>query len=437
MTQSINTSDLFNEEVEESPAEITKSSEHIEEKPVADDEMFKKDPEPKSKSPNPKDIINSVKLDEESTKKDLKDIEDAAKKKAKEEGKVVQLYEEFDSFLHNTIKLPPDCSEDKIVISTGLDVLDAILGGGFAVGALHMIIGTPGCGKSTLAGQVLANAQKVITENFLGTYLDSEEATTSTRLWNLGVRRPSIKPKVDVTIEKVFKLIEGTCLFKEHKKIIDVPSIVIWDSIANTASQAEREASDPNKVIGYKARLLSFLLPSYIAKCSKYNICFISINQLRDKVQIGQYAPAADMKFLSYGKEIPGGNSLKFNSFQLLEMKISAILKPETFGFEGVAVIAKCVKNKLFSPNIPVTLIGNYVTGFSNFWTNFEFLRQNKRITAAGGWMYLTRRPDPKFRTREAYKMYKENDRNFQEIFEAEVKDTIQAEIIDRYKVHE
>lgn len=421
MTQDINTEKLFDEELTE---EGSKS-----------DEMFKEQEKTKTNKPDLKTMKDSVKLDEAEVKKNLEEAQ-VEVGPTEEDKKVIQLYQEFDSFLQKTVKVVPDDSEDKMVIPTGIEVLDAILGGGFAVGTMSMILGTPGCGKSMLVGQVLANAQKIIQESFLGAYLDSEEATTSVRLWNLGVRNPKIIPKTDVTVEKVFKVIEGTCMFKDHKKIVGIPSAVIWDSVANTASQREREADDPNSVIGYKARLLSFLLPSYIAKCSKYNICFLVINQLRDKVSIGPMAPVNDMKFLTYGKEIPGGNALKYNAFQLLEMKISAVLKEEVFGFSGVAVTAKCVKNKLFSPNIPITLIGNYVTGFNNFWTNVEFLKSTKRLNQGGGWFYLTKKPDPKFRISQIHKMY--NDKpDFKEAFDQEVREAIKIELIDKHGVQE
>jgi hypothetical protein len=62
--------------------------------------------------------------------------------------------------------------------------------------------------------------------------------------------------------------------------IIETPSIVLWDSVANTLSQREREVEDINSVIGYKGRLLSLLIPKYISKLSNYNICLLIIDSL-------------------------------------------------------------------------------------------------------------------------------------------------------------
>ena len=358
-----------------------------------------------------KEMLDSVKID--------KNVE----LPIKEDEKVTEsLHQEFGSFLENSIDMEEDSGE-KIVIPVGIDLLDTILGGGFAVGALNMICGQPGSGKSMLAFQALGNAQVIHKGELVSGVLDSEEATTTVRLRNLGVKNPLVKPYNKITVEKVFKFIEGLCLFKEKKKIMDIPSVAIWDSIANTLSAKELETEDPNTVIGYKARLLSLLIPKYISKCSTYNICFIAVNQLRDDIQIGMFPNAKNLKFLTQGKTLPGGNVLLYNSFHLLEMKVGAVLKKEKYGFDGVVTKVKCVKNKLFPPNIEIELLGNFVNGFSNFWTNFNLLSKEKRLST-GAWNYLVELPDKKFRTKDAEKLYNE-DEKFKEMFDKSVKEVL------------
>ncbi|MHA1874178.1 MAG: ATPase domain-containing protein [Candidatus Heimdallarchaeaceae archaeon] len=340
------------------------------------------------------------------------------------------LYEEFTSFLEDKVDMIPDTGI-KNVIPTGIELLDAILGGGLAIGSLDIIVGQPGSGKSMLAIQVLAQAQKMYEGKLIGAFLDSEEATTTIRLSNLGVRFPKIKPYPDITVEKVFKFLEGLCLFKEKKKIIDIPSVVIWDSIANTLSEKEREAEDVNQVIGYKARMLSILIPKYVARCSQYNIAFIAVNQLRDVLNIGQFSAPKDLKFMSASKDMPGGTVLKYNAFHLLEMKLKSALKPEMYGFDGVIVKVKCVKNKLFSPNIEIEIVGSFTTGFSNFWTNYNFLAATKRLNT-GAWNSLVTLPEKKFRTKDAESLYLSDD-NFKEKYDESVKEAIKTEIIEKY----
>lgn len=388
---------------------------------------------------NPKELIDSISLnldaveevEEETTKKKTKN---KVKSEVKETDDLADdLFNEFSSFLETTAEMTEDKSV-KRTIPTGIDLCDAILGGGFVVGGLSIIVGQPGSGKSMLAIKTLGQGQKKYQGKMLGGFLDSEEATTSIRLSNLGVRYPKLKPYNDVTVEKVFKFIEGLCVFKTQKKIVDTPSTLIWDSIANTLSEKERQTDDPNTVIGYKARLLSILIPKYVAKCAQHNICFLAVNQLRDVLNMGMFAPPKDLKFMSQTKDMPGGNILKYNAFQLAEMKVKSAIagdKATKYGFEGIIVKLKCVKNKLFPPNVEIELVGSFTTGFSNFWTNYNFLAENKRLKT-GAWNYLVSLPDKKFRTKDAPELYK-TDEDFKNAYDAAVKEAIQIEIIEKY----
>jgi len=395
---------------------------------IMDNISLKLDDEPEPEKPKKEKKQNKVKVE----------VVDHGLKNPTEEDEELtkELYGEFSSFLENKADIREDTGV-KVTISTGIDLVDAILGGGFAVGALNIIVGQPGSGKSMLAIQTLGQGQRQFGGKLIGGFLDSEESTTTLRLSNLGVRFPKLKPYVDMTVEKVFKFVEGMCVFKEQKKIIETPSIVVWDSIANTLSQKERETDDPNTVIGYKARLLSILVPKYVAKCAQHNVCLLAVNQLRDVLSIGQFAPPKDLKFMSATKDMPGGNVLKFNAFQLVEMKVKSAITPtsaeksDNYGFEGVIVTMKCVKNKLFPPNVEIPVVGSFTSGFSNFWTNYNFLKQTKRLNA-GAWNYLITLPDKKFRTKDAPNLYK-NDADFKTAFDAAVKESIQTEITDKY----
>lgn len=349
-----------------------------------------------------------------------------------EEDEAKKLYTEFSSFLEQKEGFTEDVGV-KLTVSTGIDLADAVLGGGFAIGALNIIVGQPGSGKTMLAIQVVAQGQKQYKGKLLGAFLDAEESTTTIRMSNLGVKYPKIKPYVDITVEKVFKFLETLCVFKQEKKLIDTPSIVVWDSIANTLTVKEREAEDPKSVIGYKARVLSMTIPQYVSKCAKNNICLLAINQLRDTLNLDMFAPPADLKFMSSSKTMPGGNVLKFNAFQLVEMKIGKIIEPEKLGFEGIRVKMKCVKNKLFPPNVEISLVGSFTSGFSNFWTNYEFLRDHKRMIT-GAWNYLVDLPEKKFRTKDALGIYNENE-DFRNAFDKAAKETIQTEIVEKYDI--
>ncbi len=146
------------------------------------------------------------------------------------------------------------------------------------------------------------------------------------------------------------------------------------------------------------------------------NIALIAVNQLRDVLSMGPYGAPKDLKFMSNTKDMPGGTILKYNAFHLVEMKVKSAIAPgkaedsNKYGFEGVICKLKCVKNKLFPPNIEIELVGSFVSGFSNFWTNYNFLKNTKRLKS-GAWNYLITLPDPKykFRTKDAPHKYKTN----------------------------
>ena len=352
------------------------------------------------------------------------EIEDNMDKKTQD------LYMEFSSFLKDKTEITSDTGI-KDTIPTGIDLVDTVLGGGFAVGSMGVITGNPGSGKTMIAIQTLGAGQRKYNGNILVGMLDSEEATTTVRMSNLGVKKPKIKPYTDITVEKVFKFLEGMCLYKEMKNIIDTPSIVVWDSVANTLSQREREVEDINQAIGYKGRLLSLLIPKYLSKLSAYNISLICINQLRDVIQIGNFTPAKELKYMTQGKTMPGGNSLKFNAFHLIEMKAKESATRDKFGFDGYFAEFSCVKNKLFPPNIKISVAGNFVTGFSNFWTNYKFLTDNKRMVT-GAWNYLANYPEKKTRTKDAEDLYN-TDHVFKEAFDKAVQETLKTEIVDKY----
>ena len=64
-------------------------------------------------------------------------------------------------------------------------------------------------------------------------------------------------------------------------------------------------------------------------------------------------------------------------------------------------------KNKLFSPNIDIEILGDFVRGFSDFWTSYSFLANNKRIDKAGAYVHLINRPSNNFYRKNAEILYK------------------------------
>ncbi len=342
------------------------------------------------------------------------------------------LHNDFTAYLTKTGGISPE-ENVKNTIPTGIDLLDAVLGGGVAT-KLSQFVGMPGSGKSALVSRIIATGQRKWPGKFISIYIDSEQSMSTDRLNQLGVNMPSIVPySEDITVEKIFKTVETLCTYKEgHPEYMDIPSCIIWDSVANTLTDKGMEEDKHTSVLGQKAALLTHLLPKYVNKLNKYNISLVCVNQLREKIDMGGYtASPATLRFLA-DKNIPGGNSLLFNSFQLFYFRQRDILKGE-YGFNGVTVVGKAVKNKLFTPNIEIEMVFSFEHGFSNFWTNYELLKKFKRISVGGGWVNLKGYNGSKCQQRGAIEKYR-TDSQFKEIWDNSVREVIQTEYIDAYK---
>jgi RecA/RadA recombinase len=371
-------------------------------------------------------ISSSVETKEKTVEKDLTDEEQNAAK---------NLHNDIVTFLSKTIDIQPeDESKVRNVIPTGIDLLDAVLGGGVGT-KIVQFVGHPGCGKSALVSRILASGQRRWPGKFIGIYIDSEQSMSRERLYQLGVRNPEITPyNDDITVEKVFRIVEQICLYKqEHPELLNVPSCVIWDSIANTPTEKSMAEEKYTSVIGQKANVLSHDLPKLTSRLNRYSISLVCVNQLRERIEMNAGIPTpAALRFLA-DKNIPGGNSLLYNSFQLFFFRHRDHIKGE-FGFDGGVVVGRSIKNKLFTPNIEVEMVFSFEHGFSNFWTNYLLLKKYKRITVGGGWVTLEGYTGSKCQQKGVLDKYKE-DPNFRKIWDENVADVIKTEILEKYSM--
>ena len=348
----------------------------------------------------------------------------------------IELNLAINSFLSSEITISKE-DEKRMIIPTGIDLLDGSLGGGISTG-LVQIIGPPGSGKSAMATRIIVSGRRIWKNKFYAVYIDSEESMSIDRLIQLGVN-PPITPINDIKMETVFKNIQLLCAFKDkYPQYMEVPWVVVWDSIANTHPEAAETAEDMNSIMGLKARAFSFYLPKWVPKLNKYNLSLVAINQTRDKIEMNKFKTRPDMRFMGE-KTIPGGESLKFNSIQIIDLRAYSDIKyetsetPDCYGFPGLKVRTKAVKNKLFCPNIDAEIIFSFERGYSNFWTNYDLLKEYGRIKTPAGWGSLLELPEIKFRPKLVMETYRSNSQ-FKEIFDKNVKEVIQTEIIDKYK---
>jgi recombination protein RecA len=216
------------------------------------------------------------------------------------------------------------------VISSGSIALDAALGtGGFPRGRISEIYGPESSGKTTLALQVIAEAQK---HGAVAAFIDVEHALDLIYARKLGVDIENLLVSQPDYGEQALE-ITGALIASE---LIDV---LVLDSVAALIPKAELDGEMGDAQMGRQARLMSQALRKLTGIVSKSQTCMVFINQLRDKIGMMFGNP----------ETTTGGLALKFYASVRLEIRqIAAIKEGDTV--VGSRTNVKVVKNKLAAP---------------------------------------------------------------------------------------
>jgi recombination protein RecA len=216
------------------------------------------------------------------------------------------------------------------VISTGSISLDAALGtGGFPRGRINEIFGPESSGKTTIALQVIAEAQK---KGGMAAFIDVEHALDPAYARKLGVDVDNLLVSQPDYGEQALE-ITGALIASGS---IDV---LVVDSVAALVPKAELDGEMGDSHVGLQARLMSQALRKLTGIVSKSKTCLIFINQIREKIGVMFGSP----------ETTTGGRALKFYSSVRLDIRrIAAIKDGDTV--TGNRTKVKVVKNKLASP---------------------------------------------------------------------------------------
>ncbi|HEY5600748.1 MAG TPA: recombinase RecA [Patescibacteria group bacterium] len=219
---------------------------------------------------------------------------------------------------------------DISVIPTGILPLDLALGiGGFPRGRIIEIFGPEASGKTTVALQVVAEAQKI---GGTAAFIDTEHALDPSRASQLGVNLDDLLISQPDTGEQALEITETLI----RSGAVDV---VVVDSIAALVPRAEIEGEMGDSMIGVQARLMSQALRKLTGAISKSKTVAIFTNQLREKIGIMFGNP----------ETTPGGRAMKFYASIRLDCRKIDNIK------EGDKIIGsrhrvKVVKNKVAPP---------------------------------------------------------------------------------------
>jgi len=216
------------------------------------------------------------------------------------------------------------------VISSGSISVDAALGvGGFPRGRVVEVFGPESSGKTTLALQVIAQAQAV---GGVAAFVDAEHALDPTYARKLGVDTDNLIVSQPDYGEQALEITSALI----SSGVIDV---VVVDSVAALVPKAELEGEMGDSFMGLHARLMSQALRKLTGAVAKANACMIFINQIREKIGVMFGNP----------ETTTGGRALKFFSSVRVEVRrMSAIKDGETL--VGNRTKIKIVKNKVAAP---------------------------------------------------------------------------------------
>src|SRR5437764_1669030 len=253
------------------------------------------------------------------------------------------------------------------VISTGSISLDAALGvGGFPRGRISEIFGPESSGKTTIALQVIAEAQK---KGGMAAFIDVEHALDPIYAKKLGV---------DVDNLLVSQADYGEQALEIAAALIASGSIdvLVVDSVAALVPKAELDGEMGDSHMGLQARLMSQALRKLTGMVSKSKTCLIFINQIREKIGVMFGNP----------ETTTGGRALKFYSSVRVDIRRIAAIK------DGDAVVGnrtrvKVVKNKLASPFREAEFDIVYGEGISREGDLIDLGVANNIVEKSGSWL--------------------------------------------------
>ncbi len=215
-------------------------------------------------------------------------------------------------------------------ISTGSLGLDIALGiGGLPRGRVVEIYGPESSGKTTLALQVVAEAQK---RGGICSFIDAEHALDPIYARKLGVDLDEFLISQPDTGEQALEIADTLV----RSGAVDV---LVIDSVAALTPRAELEGEMGDSLPGLQARLMSQALRKLTASISKSGCMVIFINQIRIKIGVMFGSP----------ETTSGGNALKFYASVRLDIRRIGQIKDRD-EVVGNQTRVKVVKNKVAPP---------------------------------------------------------------------------------------
>lgn len=271
------------------------------------------------------------------------------------------------------MRLGAKAIQDIDVISTGSIMVDHALGvQGFPRGRVTEIYGPEASGKTTLALQAIAQAQK---NGGYAAFIDAEHAFDPRYAKALGINVDELLVSQPDSGEQALEITETLI----RSGALD---IIVIDSVAALVPRAELEGEMGDSHMGLQARLMSQALRKITGIINKSRTCCIFINQVREKIGVMFGNP----------ETTTGGRALKFYASVRIDIRrIGSIKKGEDV--IGNRTKVKVAKNKVAPPFKVVEFNIMYGQGISRIAEILDLAVEYDIIEKRGSWFRYNGEP--------------------------------------------